>query len=138
MTESAPLSMCSLETDLLLGSSGCLVPGIKAKVIDADGNEVTEYEKRGEILVQGPNVAAGYLNNEKANAETFVWDEDGRWLRTGDEVLVRKAPTGTEHFFIVDRIKELIKVKVCKPEGYLLAVADGSVIYRATKSLPPN
>ncbi|KAL2209210.1 AMP-binding enzyme [Sarocladium strictum] len=119
MTESAPLSMCSLETDLLLGSSGCLVPGIKAKIIDADGNEVTEYEKRGEILVQGPNIAAGYLNNEKANAETFVWDEDGRWLKTGDEVLVRKAPSGTEHFFIVDRIKELIKVK-----GYQVAPAE--------------
>lgn len=113
MTESAPLQMCSLETDMLLGSSGCLVPGQKAKIIDADGREVTEYEKRGELLVQGLNVVAGYLNNEKANAETFVWDEEGRWLKTGDEVLVRKSPkTGTEHFFIVDRIKELIKVKV--------------------------
>lgn len=119
MTESAPLQMCSLETDMLLGSSGCLVPGIKAKIIDADGNEVTEYEKRGELLVQGPNVVAGYLNNEKANAETFVWDEEGRWLKTGDEVLVRKAKTGTEHFFIVDRIKELIKVK-----GYQVAPAE--------------
>lgn len=90
-----------------------MLPGAKAKVIDQHGNEVTEYEKPGELYVQAPNVVLGYLHNEKANAETFVWREDGRWLRTGDEVVVRKSARGFEHFFVVDRIKELIKVKVC-------------------------
>lgn len=52
------------------------------------------------------------MNNAKATAETFVWDEDGRWLRTGDVVIIRLSPLGTEHVVIVDRIKELIKVKV--------------------------
>lgn len=52
------------------------------------------------------------MNNAKATAETFVWDEDGRWLRTGDVVVVRLSPLGAEHIVIVDRIKELIKVKV--------------------------
>jgi acyl-CoA synthetase (AMP-forming)/AMP-acid ligase II len=33
-------------------------------------------------------------------------------MRTGDEVIVRKSPKGIEHLVIVDRIKELIKVKV--------------------------
>jgi long-subunit acyl-CoA synthetase (AMP-forming) len=112
MTESSPLIVSTCETDRLLGSSGSLIPGVKAKVIDHEGKEVTDYDTRGELLVQGPCVVLGYLNNEKANAETFVWHEDGRWLRTGDEVLVRKSPQGNEHFFIVDRIKELIKVKV--------------------------
>lgn len=106
------MQMISLESDTLIGSSGIMMPNTKAKIMDVDGNEVTEYEKRGELWVQGPNVVLGYLNNEKANAETFVWDKDGRWLKTGDEVLVRKSPGGDEHFFIVDRIKELIKVKV--------------------------
>jgi acyl-CoA synthetase (AMP-forming)/AMP-acid ligase II len=101
------------EADALLGSSGSLLPGAKAKIIDQHDNEVTEHETPGELYVQGPNVVLGYLHNEKANAETFVWREDGRWLRTGDEVLVRKSPRGFEHFFVVDRIKELIKVKVC-------------------------
>ncbi|KAK5002658.1 hypothetical protein LTR16_001855 [Cryomyces antarcticus] len=32
-------------------------------------------------------------------------------MRTGDEVVIRKAPSGNEHIFITDRIKELIKVK---------------------------
>lgn len=34
------------------------------------------------------------------------------YMRTGDEAVIRKAPSGHEHVFIVDRIKELIKVKV--------------------------
>lgn len=95
-----------------MGSSGSLLPGVKAKIIDQYGKEVTEHETPGELYVQSPNVTLGYLNNEKANAETFVWDKEGRWLRTGDEVLVTKSPAGFELFVVVDRIKELIKVKV--------------------------
>jgi acyl-CoA synthetase (AMP-forming)/AMP-acid ligase II len=111
MTESSPLVTMTSELDVVHGSSGCLVPGAKAKIIDFDGNEVHTHEQRGELLVQSPSVVLGYLNNVKANAETFVHHEDGRWLRTGDEVLVRRSPNGHEHFFVVDRIKELIKVK---------------------------
>ncbi|KAF4496960.1 4-coumarate-- ligase-like 7 [Fusarium agapanthi] len=97
--------------DPVLGSSGSLLPGAKVKIIDQHGSEITGYETPGELYVQAPNVVLGYLHNEKANAETFVHRDDGRWLRTGDEVLVRKSPRGNDHFFIVDRIKELIKVK---------------------------
>jgi acyl-CoA synthetase (AMP-forming)/AMP-acid ligase II len=60
------------------------------------------------------------LNNEKATKETF---EDG-WMRTGDEAIISLSPKGVEHVTIVDRIKELIKVKVrnsfltrCRVEG---------------------
>ena len=113
MTETATVVCSSSEHDILVGSSGSLVPGCKAKLMDADGREITEYEKPGELLVQSPSVVLGYLNNERVNAETFVWHDDGRWIRTGDEVLVRKAPSGNEHLVVVDRIKELIKVKVC-------------------------
>ena len=88
------------------------MPGTRAKVVDPDGKEITEYGKPGELLVQGPSIVLGYLNNEMATAEAFVWDEDGRWLRTGDEVIVTLAPSGYEHITIVDRLKELIKVKV--------------------------
>ncbi|KZZ93313.1 phenylacetyl-CoA ligase [Moelleriella libera RCEF 2490] len=111
MTEASPVIVTTSEVDLRYGSSGCLVPGSRAKVIDAHGNEVTALDTRGELLSQSPSVVLGYLNNEKANAETFVWHDDGRWLRTGDEVLVQKSAQGTEHFVITDRIKELIKVK---------------------------
>jgi len=57
-------------------------------------------------------------------------------MRTGDEAVVRKAPSGYEHIFIVDRIKELIKVKglqvaPAELEAHLLTcdlVADCAVI----------
>lgn len=112
MTETATGISSTMETDMLTGTSGCLLPGARAKILDTEGNEVTEYEQKGELLYQGPSVTLGYLNNEKATAETFIWDNDGRWIRTGDEVLVRMSPKGNEHFVVVDRIKELIKVKV--------------------------
>lgn len=119
MTEASPGVVSTGELDMLVGSSGSLLPGFKAKIIDAEGKEVTKYETRGEMLVQSPSVVLGYLNNEKANAETFVHDDDGRWLKTGDEVLVRKSKKGNEHFVVTDRIKELIKVKV-RRRGYAL------------------
>jgi acyl-CoA synthetase (AMP-forming)/AMP-acid ligase II len=112
LTETSPVVSSTTELDIDPGSSGSLLPGIKAKVIDAEGKEVTEYNTPGELYVQGPSVVLGYLNNAKATAETFVNHSDGRWMRTGDEVIVRKSPKGIEHLVIVDRIKELIKVKV--------------------------
>lgn len=52
-----------------------------------------------------------YLNNPKANEETWY---DG-WVRTGDEVVVRK----NGDIFIVDRLKEILKVK-----GFQVAPAE--------------
>lgn len=100
------------EHDICTGTSGSLMPGTRIKVIGPDGKEITAYGERGELLAQGPSITLGYLNNEMATAEAFIWDEDGRWLRTGDEVIVTLAPSGYEHITIVDRLKELIKVKV--------------------------
>lgn len=47
---------------------------------------------------------AGYLNNEQATKETV--DEEG-WLHTGDVAYYDED----HYFYIVDRTKELIKVK---------------------------
>ncbi|KAF5651617.1 putative phenylacetyl ligase [Fusarium sp. NRRL 25303] len=111
MTETSTVVTSSSEDDVFTKGSGSLLPGAKAKIIDLEGNEVTEYDKPGELLVQAPSVVLGYLNNEKATSETFVHHQDGRYIRTGDEAIVTRAPSGHEHIVIVDRIKELIKVK---------------------------
>lgn len=134
MTESSPLATTTKAMDEIPGSIGNLLPGMQAKIIGSDGTEITEFDKPGELYLHGPNVTFGYFHNEKATKETF---KPGGWLATGDEVLTRKSPkTGAVHFFIVDRKKELIKVKgfqvaPAELEGHILdhpAVADCCVI----------
>lgn len=94
------------------GSVGFLDPNCSIKLLsDSNGTEVGPGE-RGEIWVKGPNVCAGYWRNETATKEVF--DADG-YLRTGD-VGVRD---GDGRFWIVDRKKELIKVK-----GFQVAPAE--------------
>lgn len=119
MTETSVVVTTPSEHDIMKKASGSLVPGSKIKLVDPDDVEITEHDKPGEVLIQGPTVTLGYLNNEKATSETFIDYEDGRWIRTGDEAVMTIAPSGNEHLIIVDRIKELIKVKVC---FYLLKV----------------
>jgi acyl-CoA synthetase (AMP-forming)/AMP-acid ligase II len=109
LTETSTVVCSTHPTDVFLGSSGTLLPGVEVRIMTPEGKEVTSYDTPGELVVRSPSVVLGYLNNEKATKETF---EDG-WMRTGDEAVVRVSPKGTEHIFIVDRIKELIKVKVC-------------------------
>ncbi|TVY53909.1 Acyl-CoA ligase easD [Lachnellula cervina] len=138
LTETSTVVCSSAEDDIWFGSSGSLLPGFNAKIMSIEGVEITGYDQPGELVVQSPSVVIGYLNNEKANTETFIDDTDGkgRWMRTGDEAVIRKAPSGNEHVFIVDRIKELIKVKglqvaPAELEAHLLAhpsVADCAVI----------
>ena len=114
MTESSTVVCSTNPEDILFGSSGNLLPGIEARIVDSDGKEVAEYEMRGELIVKSPSVVLGYLRNEKATKETF---ENG-WLKTGDEALVRKSSAGHEHIVITDRIKELIKVHVSLQSAY--------------------
>lgn len=68
---------------------------------------------RGEICVRGPTVTQGYHKNPEANAESF--DSEG-WFKTGDIAYCDEA---TKKWYIVDRRKELIKVRgfqVAPPE----------------------
>ncbi|KAJ5794632.1 phenylacetyl-CoA ligase pclA-Penicillium chrysogenum [Penicillium paradoxum] len=132
LTETSTVVSSTHPHDVFLGSSGALVPGFEARIVTPENEEITTYDTPGELVVRGPSVVLGYLNNEKATKETFV---DG-WMRTGDEAVIRVSPKGIEHVFIVDRIKELIKVKghqvaPAELEAHLLAhpdVADCAVV----------
>ncbi|KIY63031.1 phenylacetyl-CoA ligase [Cylindrobasidium torrendii FP15055 ss-10] len=109
-----------------IGSAGRLIPGIVARIVKEDGSLCKEGEQ-GELVVKSPALALRYHGNEQATAETFV---DG-WLRTGDEVIVKDGD-----FFVVDRLKEMFKVRgfqvaPAELEGHLLthpAVADVCVV----------
>ena len=108
LTETSTVICSTPAHDVLFGSSGSLLPSVQAKIVSIEGTEMMGYDQPGELVVKSPSVVLGYLNNPQANKETF---ENG-WMRTGDEAVVRKGAQGNEHIFIVDRIKELIKVKV--------------------------
>jgi long-subunit acyl-CoA synthetase (AMP-forming) len=115
LTETAAVVAATSADDILLGSCGSLLPGVEAKLICSENSlEIHEHNKPGELYVRSPSVTTmGYLDNPQSSAETFT--DDG-WLRTGDEAMIVKKTQGngklTEHLIIVDRIKELIKVKV--------------------------
>lgn len=116
LTETSTIVCTTHSNDIVLGSSGCLIPGVEARILTPEGSEITSYDTPGELVVRSPSVVLGYLNNEKATKETF---QNG-WMHTGDEAVVRLNPkTKSEHIFIVDRIKELIKVKVCRSSTFL-------------------
>ncbi|EME84232.1 uncharacterized protein MYCFIDRAFT_152492 [Pseudocercospora fijiensis CIRAD86] len=98
-------------------------PNSDVKLIDDDGNDVTDYDVQGELCVRGPSIIDGYFENQKANEDS--WDEDG-FYKTGDIVY---CDGKTKKWYIVDRKKELIKVRgfqVAPPEveGVLLSHPD--------------
>ncbi|KAJ8986094.1 hypothetical protein NQ317_003389 [Molorchus minor] len=106
MTESSPVTFCMprLTPPSKIGTIGIPYPGTEAKIISLINGETLGTHQSGELLVRGPQVMMGYLNNEQATAETI--DEDG-WLHTGDVAYYDEDC----YFYVVDRCKELIKVK---------------------------
>ncbi|EIW81327.1 phenylacetyl-CoA ligase [Coniophora puteana RWD-64-598 SS2] len=111
----------------LSGSGGQFIPGVTARVVDTNG-KLVDFDEPGELVVKCPSMALGYANNAEATKETFV---DG-WFRTGDEVKI----TRKGEIFVLDRLKEMIKVKghqvaPAELEGCLLEhpdVADTCVV----------
>ncbi len=81
---------------------GMPVPGVEARVIDGDGQEVAwDGQTMGELITRGPWVAAAYYNDERS-ADSFT--DDG-WFRTGDIVVMH--PNGFVE--IADRARDVIK-----------------------------
>jgi acyl-CoA synthetase (AMP-forming)/AMP-acid ligase II len=110
-TEAAAAVTHTCTQDWWAGSSGSVISGTEVKIYSVDGIEVTVCDQEGELYVKSPSVIPGYLDDDDATKEIINVDAAGRWLRTGDIGLFRKAPSGDEHLFVVDRIKEMIKVK---------------------------
>uniref|UniRef100_A0A0N4ZBC1 4-coumarate--CoA ligase 1-like n=1 Tax=Parastrongyloides trichosuri TaxID=131310 RepID=A0A0N4ZBC1_PARTI len=85
-------------------AAGRLAPNYEMKVVDPDSGEEQGINGKGEIWLRGPTIMLGYY--KKQNQTDEMINRDG-WLRTGDIGFVDKH----NNLFIVDRIKELIKVK---------------------------
>jgi 4-coumarate--CoA ligase len=91
------------DMECVLGSAGRLVSDTEARIVTPEGKDCG-LEEPGELWIRGRQNTLGYSNNKQATEEMFV---AGNWVRTGDEAKVNKDGD----FFIVDRLKELIKVK---------------------------
>lgn len=87
-----------------VGSVGTLRSGVWGKVIDPETGKALGPNQRGEMCFKGSSIMRGYIRNELATKQTI--DADG-WLHTGD---VGYYDDDSE-WFIVDRLKELIKYK---------------------------
>ena len=66
---------------------GLPIAGVTLRVADASGAP-TASGVAGELLVSGPTVTEGYVNDVDATAERFVQVDGRRWYRTGDVVRV--------------------------------------------------
>ena len=116
---------------------GELMPNCNAKLMSLDGNsEILKAGETGELWVTGPTMLRRYWRKPQATADTIITDASGtRWLKTGDIAYIEEYKSGGI-FHVVDRLKELIKVKgnqvaPAELEGVLLEnpdIADAAVI----------
>lgn len=131
MTEASPAAHVTADdaAHLKHGSIGRPVASTEARVVDVETGLDVAPGENGEILIRGPQVMRGYLNRPDETRATL--DADG-WLHTGD---IGHADADGD-FFVVDRLKELIKYKgmqvaPAQLEDLLLshpAVADAAVV----------
>ena len=131
LTETSPAAIITSDdpAQIKAGSVGEPVANTECRVVDPETGRDVATGVDGEIWIRGPQVMHGYLNRP---ADTrAVLDDDG-WFRSGD---IGHADADG-HFFIVDRLKELIKYKglqvpPAELEAVLLshpAVADAAVV----------
>ncbi|KNC77110.1 hypothetical protein SARC_10423 [Sphaeroforma arctica JP610] len=103
MTELSPVALGDLE-DPTIGSCGVLIPNCEMKFLCVHTQAEVAPGEEGEVCVRGPNVMKEYYKRPEETDASFT--DDG-FLRTGDVGYMDK----NGRVFIVDRMKELIKVK---------------------------
>ena len=104
LSETSPSASCNPVTAKeFTGTIGVPIPGTWMKLIDDEGNTVTELGKPGEIAIKGPQVMAGYWQRPDETAK--VMTEDG-YFKTGDVGVMDERG----YFKIVDRKKDMVLV----------------------------
>lgn len=122
LSEATPIICANSMGHAIFGSSGRIVQPLDLKICDEEGKEVPHGQK-GEIVIKGENVMAGYWKNPESTAKTIV---DG-WLHTGDLGYVTDKHPG--YLWVVGRFKSLLisaDGEKYSPEGFEDSLADGS------------
>jgi len=120
LSEAAPIISANVPRRHKLGSSGTIVANLEVRICDEKGNDLPRGEK-GEIVVRGENVMAGYWKNEKATSEAL---REG-WLYTGDLGYLDKDG----FLYVLGRFKSLLisnDGEKYSPEGIEEAVCSAS------------
>lgn len=84
------------------GSSGQILAGYEARIVDDDGQPVPPGEI-GNLLIKGDSVCAGYWNQHEKTKDTI----QGHWLRTGDKYYC----DNDGYYWYVGRSDDMMKVK---------------------------
>jgi acyl-[acyl-carrier-protein]-phospholipid O-acyltransferase/long-chain-fatty-acid--[acyl-carrier-protein] ligase len=84
------------------GSVGHPIPGVAARIVDQETGEGPLIDREGLLLVKGPNLMAGYLDQPQKTAEVM---RDG-WYVTGD--IAKMDEDG--FIFITDRLSRFSKI----------------------------
>ena len=83
------------------GSTGEVVPGYEARIVDDDGNELPT-DQVGTLLIKGDSIALGYWNKHERTKETFR----GHWINTHDKFRVDRDA----YYWYAGRTDDMIKV----------------------------
>jgi acyl-CoA synthetase (AMP-forming)/AMP-acid ligase II len=131
LTETSPVTHYQVDDPdkIKPAAIGPPIRDTECMIIDTVTGEALGPNQEGEVLIRGPQVMKGYLNNPEATAATI--DNKG-YLHTGDIGYV----DDDGYFYIIDRVKELIKfgglqVAPAELEALLLShpdIADAAVI----------
>ena len=87
--------------DVIPGSLGRVVNGYEARIVDAEGKEVSTGEM-GTLKIKGDSAALCYWNAHEKSKETFAGD----WCTTGDQFHVDEAG----HYWYHGRTDDMLKV----------------------------
>ncbi|GAT63823.1 AMP-dependent synthetase/ligase [Paludibacter jiangxiensis] len=99
LSEATPIISSNIPVSHKFGSSGVLVQPLDIKILDSDGKELPAGEK-GEIVIRGENVMAGYWKNPVSTADTV---KEG-WLYTGDMGYM----SSDGYLYVLGRFKSLL------------------------------
>jgi benzoate-CoA ligase family protein len=83
------------------GSTGQIVPGFEARIVDDDGNQLPPNHV-GTLWIKGDSIATSYWNKHEESKRTFC----GEWINTRDKFLV----DGDGYFWYAGRADDMIKV----------------------------
>ncbi len=101
-TELSPVALLSLQNAYRANSAGRPLPGVAVRMVNPDTRETLPAGKEGLMLVKGPNVMQGYLDNPEKTAAVL---NDG-WYDTGD--IARMDPHG--FVYITGRLSRFSKI----------------------------